>query len=266
MQKKWLLFLITGFLLITVNFILAATAKKTFQESYSLKYGSEISLANSNGVVEIRTWKQETIEIIAEIEVKAQSKHDAEDYLKHVKINIKQDINHIKITSDYPHKGGNSVIFDWFSGNRTPEVEIHYSLTVPQQSDLDIKNVNGAVKVEEIEGQINLKTTNGRIEGANIRGSVGAETANGTIELEVIELFEDESLSLKTINGTIVLYLPSNVRADVDASSVNGTIETDFPLTVSGKFVGRKVHGEINGGGGFIHLKAVNGSIHLLER
>jgi DUF4097 and DUF4098 domain-containing protein YvlB len=44
---------------------------------------------------------------------------------------------------------------------------------------------------------------------------------------------------------------------------VNGGIETDFPLTVKGKWVGRRLDGTIGAGGRRLELETVNGSITL---
>jgi len=44
---------------------------------------------------------------------------------------------------------------------------------------------------------------------------------------------------------------------------VNGDIETDWPLTVSGRFSQRRLHGTIGAGGRGLSLSTVNGEIRL---
>ena len=41
--------------------------------------------------------------------------------------------------------------------------------------------------------------------------------------------------------------------------------ETDFPLTIKGKFGKKSVAGTIGGGGGELNLETVNGGIKLLK-
>jgi DUF4097 and DUF4098 domain-containing protein YvlB len=65
------------------------------------------------------------------------------------------------------------------------------------------------------------------------------------------------------VNGGITIYLPSDFSAEVEAQTVNGDIETDFPLTVSGRFGMRRIRGTIGAGGRRIELETVNGSIRL---
>ena len=44
---------------------------------------------------------------------------------------------------------------------------------------------------------------------------------------------------------------------------MNGDIETDFPLTVTGKFGRRRIEGSIGGGGPVLEMETVNGAIKL---
>jgi len=53
------------------------------------------------------------------------------------------------------------------------------------------------------------------------------------------------------------------LSADVRAETVNGEMDTDFPLTVMGKFGPRHLRGTIGNGGRSLELSTVNGSIHL---
>ena len=49
------------------------------------------------------------------------------------------------------------------------------------------------------------------------------------------------------------------------AATVNGGIESDFPLTVTGRFGPRRVSGTIGGGGRDLRLETVNGGIHIRQ-
>ena len=51
-----------------------------------------------------------------------------------------------------------------------------------------------------------------------------------------------------TVNGGITLELPANLAAEVRAETSNGDIDTDFPLSVSGRFSSRRLVGTIGSG------------------
>lgn len=65
------------------------------------------------------------------------------------------------------------------------------------------------------------------------------------------------------MNGRITLMLPSSLNTEVRASTVNGEMESDFPMTVSGRFGPRRWRGTIGTGGRTLNLSTVNGEIRL---
>jgi DUF4097 and DUF4098 domain-containing protein YvlB len=65
------------------------------------------------------------------------------------------------------------------------------------------------------------------------------------------------------VNGSVHLDMPSDMNADVRFRSVNGRLNSDFPLTVSGTFGGRKLDGRIGNGGRELVVDTVNGSVEL---
>ena len=53
----------------------------------------------------------------------------------------------------------------------------------------------------------------------------------------------------KTVNGSVEVSLPGDTRADLDISTVNGSINTEFPITVTGRWGPKNARGTVNGGG-----------------
>jgi DUF4097 and DUF4098 domain-containing protein YvlB len=72
-----------------------------------------------------------------------------------------------------------------------------------------------------------------------------------------------DELDFSTVNGRITLILPAQLNTDVRASTVNGEMESDFPMTVSGRFGPRRWRGTIGTGGRSLNLSTVNGEIRL---
>ncbi len=105
---------------------------------------------------------------------------------------------------------------------------------------------------------------NGDIEIAT-SGYAEATTVNGSIDAAIGRADWDGMLEFETVNGSITVELPDGIGADVTAQTINGAIETDFPLTVQGRFSHRRLSGSIGGGGDRISLVTVNGSVSLLR-
>jgi DUF4097 and DUF4098 domain-containing protein YvlB len=109
---------------------------------------------------------------------------------------------------------------------------------------------------------VHASTVNGGI-NVSTSGLAKANTVNGSIKASMGRADWTGDLDFETVNGSITVEMPADVGARVKASTVNGGMETDFPLTIQGKFSNRKMEGTIGGGGRDLNLETVNGSIRL---
>src|SRR5712672_803919 len=89
--------------------------------------------------------------------------------------------------------------------------------------------------------EFNGQTVNGEMSAEGLKADVRASTVNGSVKVTTTGLAE-----ASTVNGGITLILPNGkLDTEVRANTVNGDIETDWPLTVSGRFSQRRLHGTI---------------------
>jgi len=145
------------------------------------------------------------------------------------------------------------------------DVSVHFTVHVPRGVDFVGRTVNGDVQVESLSGDVEAHTVNGDVE-VSTSGFAQASTVNGSVRAQIGRADWDGSLEFETVNGNITVELPAGVGADVTAATVNGGIETDFPLTVSGRFSSKRITGMIGDGGRRLWLETVNGSIRILRR
>ncbi len=243
----------------------ASTVVKEVRKSFPLKPGGELSLENVNGGIRMEGWDENRVEVQATIRVRHSSRRRAEKYLQEVEIFFDHGDDFLHIDVDYPGKSGGGDFWSWLFGHRPPSVSITFELKVPRQLDVDVRTVNGKVDIARLEGDIQVRTTNGAIRVENVAGKVSCRTVNGGISVSLEKVGRFDEMSLKTVNGSIRLAVPRDIRADLEASTVNGHISSDLPIELRGRISRRSLHGKINGGGGFIILKTVNGSISLRE-
>ena len=145
------------------------------------------------------------------------------------------------------------------------DVSVHFTVHVPRGVDFVGRTVNGEIEVESLSGNVEAYTVNGDVE-VSTSGLAQASTVNGSIRARIGTADWEGSLEFETVNGSITVELPAGVGADVTAATVNGGIETDFPLTVQGRFSSKRLSGTIGGGGPRLWLETVNGSIRILKR
>src|SRR5262245_58602782 len=148
---------------------------------------------------------------------------------------------------------------------RDNDVNVSFSVRVPQGVKLVADTVNGGVNVRGLDADARAHTVNGSIK-LRTDGRAEAQTVNGSIEASMGRADWDGNNEFKTVNGAIHVELPSDLSTEVRAQTVNGDIETDFQLTVSGRFSRRSLQGRIGGGGRELVLETVNGGIRLSRR
>ena len=234
-------------LLLSASIVVAATEERIIQQTFPLNEQGTIELSNVNGDVTIRGWDKN------EVDMKA-TKRAPSDYLDLIEIKIDSTPARLSIETKYPR------------GRKESNVSVTYELMVPKHAALSaIENVNGEIEISGVEGQIKINTVNGSAEIEGSKSAVDAETVNGRITAKWSDFPKQGDVMLRTVNGGLKLHLPDNVNADVKASSMNGNIRTDFPITVQGQFVSRKLSGRIGAGGTSIDLETVNGSIDIIK-
>jgi hypothetical protein len=67
------------------------------------------------------------------------------------------------------------------------------------------------------------------------------------------------------VNGSVVLGLPSDARADLKVLNMNGDFYSELPVTSTSRSpAARAFHARIGTGGGEISVRTVNGGIRLV--
>ena len=238
----------------------AETLREEFSERYSIASGGSFSVQNVSGNLEIVSWNEDEVLVEASKVVKTVGRDRAEEAMAALKIEVDESRNEIVVRTTLPRNS--SGLMDWIFV-RNVGAKVSYRIKVPGGIAVSALTVNGNVRIEAIDGQINAKTTNGQIRISEAGSGVSASTTNGSIRAEFRDLASFENTSFRATNGGITVYLPADLPCSVRASTVNGAVSTDFPITIEGSS-GRskkRLEGDINGGGGELSLRTVNGSI-----
>lgn len=238
---------VTAALVLLASLPAVAEVTQDFHRTIPLSAEGRVSLSNINGDVEITGWSRNDVQIDATKSARDQQRLDE------IRIGINNSSDSVSIETKYPE--GRT--------NNNPG-SVHYVLHVPQKARLgEIRLVNGSLNLENVAGEVEADLVNGKLRASGLAGEANLETVNGTIEANYASLNNVRRIKLGSVNGTINLLLPQSPNADVTASVTNGSIHTDFPLQVSGHWVGKSMSGRLGSGGVQIELHNVNGSIHL---
>ena len=150
----------------------------------------------------------------------------------------------------------------WSSSTENNDVTVDFEVQVPAGIEFNGQTVNGQMSAEGLKGDVRASSVNGSVR-VSTTGLAEASTVNGSVYAEMGRADWTNDLEFSTVNGGITLILPGKLDTEIRANTVNGDIETDWPLTVTGRFSNRRIRGTIGAGGRGLSLSTVNGEIRL---
>jgi Putative adhesin len=157
-------------------------------------------------------------------------------------------------------------------------------VTVPVDTSLNLKTTNGEIRVDGVHGEIDVDDLNGSIALNNVSGTVVAHSLNGSVTAVMDRVDPAKPISFSTLNGTIDVTLPADLKANVKLKADRGDIYSDFDIkldtnrqptitqknnTPDGRFrvqLDRTVTGTINGGGVEASFNTFNGRILIRQK
>jgi DUF4097 and DUF4098 domain-containing protein YvlB len=133
-------------------------------------------------------------------------------------------------------------------------------------AEVRANTVNGGVRVRDAAGPVKATTVNGGVDVTTTTGPVTAETVNGNVDARMESLQGEDDMTFKTVNGSVSIYVPARFDGTFRFDTVHGGIDSDFPMTLSGRWGPRHASGTIGNGGRDIRASSVNGSISLRKQ
>lgn len=228
-----------------------------FHQSYPLTLTGRVNISNINGDVHINAWDRN------EVKIDAIKRAYNRERLSEATIDITNTADSVTIKTKYPERNPTFDGRTWSRENNPASIE--YTLTVPRAARIEgVSLVNGSLDIDGVQGDVRASLVNGKVKANDLSGELNLNTVNGAIEVNAAGLYASRGVNLSSVNGAIILSVPSGASAQVKASVVNGQISNDFGLTVEeGQYVGRSLTGQIGSGGPRIRLNNVNGSITI---
>lgn len=220
---------------------------------YPLNLDGSVKASNINGSIKVNTWDSPQVRLVA-----VKSASDPE-MLNIAEVIVESMGSEFSVKVDYKNKGERN--YEEF--RKADDLKVEFELTVPRTANLaGITTVNGDVSIEGADGTARASTVNGTVRARNLSGDAKLTTVNGTVEADFDQLLQGSDVNLTTVNGQVILTLPSDANATIRASSLSGAIKNEFGLPVrKGEFVGRDMHGILGSGDVQIKLSSVSGGL-----
>jgi len=175
-----------------------------------------VAVRNDNGRVTVRAWQKNQVQVVAD--------HASEK----VEVDVDQRGNRIDIVT---HVLNQSV---------TPEeLKADFEISVPEETELQIKNDAGTVAVFRVSGDMTFETVLSNVRLEEVAGYLVVKTVSGSLECVRCA----GRLELSSISGNLRLFQP--VSSNVRAQTYSGSIFFDGDFLPGGTYVLKNHRGPI---------------------
>jgi DUF4097 and DUF4098 domain-containing protein YvlB len=165
-------------------------------------------------------------------------------------------------------------------GTDMPNRTMSLSIKIPNGlSTLKVECINnGNITISNVSGDIEATNINGNVILTDVAGSVVASSVNGTVKATFKSVDSKAPMAFSTLNGSVDVTFPANLRANVKLKSDRGGVYTDFDINADKQIksttksakdgmyrisIDETIYGKVNGGGPEVMMKTMNGSIYM---
>lgn len=236
----------------------------TFRWSGAVQAGHFIRIHNMNGDVRVeRGAPGSKVEVVGERTV-----HGGDGSIVRFDVRMRNDGDVVVCAlwgpemscTDDGQRGRYNSNSGWRNKDR---VSVALRVRVPDGVKTYARSTNGGVSVEGVTAEVNAATTNGDVRVRTASGIVNAVTTNGSITASLGAADSDAPLRFTTTNGTVTVYAPPTLSADLDMSTTNGSVVVEMPVTVQGSLGRKAIRGTLGQGGRAVVVRSTNGDVSL---
>ena len=227
-------------------------AEDAWSRTYTVSAGGRFELEAAFGRIDVLPSTGSAIEVEAARSVRARSDEAAKNLL--TSIEMKEEVlpERVRLQAWIPEGRG-----------QFRNLNIEYQIRIPPGLNVFIKSEFGNVNLKGVAGRFDVSVTNGRITGEAVSGALQAQTVNGQVIMEMADVTDD--IRITTVNGAVMLGLPPQANATIEASAINGGVIVFDSLPVNAQTKERqRLSGRLGTGSGpRIELQATNGNVRL---
>lgn len=231
----------------------AGKASDQWTRTYQVGSSGRLELINVNGRITAEASEGTAVEVVADRTAKATTDEAAKDLLGRIEMREEVGPDRVRVEVRAPRMSGPS-------GH-----EFTWTVKVPRGVSVDLRTVNGGIRVSHLDADVRVRSTNGGIKGTALRAaSVDAAVTNGGVDIEMAKPVTAGTFELEAVNGGVSIHLPADSQADIAGRCVNGGISTsDLQLELVGEQSRRRLDAKLNGGGARVSLETVNGGVRI---
>jgi DUF4097 and DUF4098 domain-containing protein YvlB len=259
------------------------------EKRFTVSGTPQVRLTTFDGSIDVRSWDRP--EVLVEIEKRGPTKESTED----LEIVTEQKGTVVELEVKRPRREALATVGFY----RSPSARLIVSL--PRRTDLRARTSDGSIRLEGVQGRIELRTGDGSIRVTDVSGELTFETGDGSVTVEDAEgrLAVDtgdggvsvsgklaavrlrtrdgaiiyraqpgtamaDDWDISTGDGSVSLYLPVDLSAEVDAQTGDGAIRNELRIAGGNDGNRRTLRGRLGASGGrLIRVRTGDGTIRL---
>jgi hypothetical protein len=150
--KTLLLLVVFGIAIATNIHAQKDKVEKKYHKEYSVTANSQLYLENKYGDIDVRNWDKNQVIIDIVITVKHRDRERAEKLLSYLDVEFSQEGKEIRAVTHFDSKFSKSnwSLFD----NESKEFSIDYTVNMPTDMDLELRNKYGDAFINELSGHV----------------------------------------------------------------------------------------------------------------
>jgi DUF4097 and DUF4098 domain-containing protein YvlB len=179
----------------------ALPAAAHMEKHFAVEGRPVVILRNASGHVEIKSWKKPEVVVVGD-----EASHN-------VLIDTEQAGSRIEVDTQ---------ILDQYAS--PADLQANYTLTVPEETELQIRSDSGAIIVESVHGDLRFDTVDADVNLQDAGGTLVVNTMEGTIVCSRC----DGSFNASTVSGNVKLFAPIMDHVTVHTTAGNIFFDGDF--------------------------------------
>lgn len=275
---------ITTILTLFLQVALAQEKRETINKEFDFPAGPSkvFVLGNVNGFIKVEGYEGSKIIMEAKEVLKAHTQADLENLASRmsVKNEVYGDTLEVYIDGNCNCDCRHGRRYNWNSCDWDDDFNYDFTVKVPKNMNIVLSTVNhGDIDVKNVLGNFKVNNINGAIYLDGVAGYGKVKTINGDVKITYISAPTNTS-DYYTLNGDLRVYLPAALSADMSFKSFNGEFYTDFGITerlpAVAKLTNGRSHGttykieertvvRVGNGGVKLNFETFNGDIFILK-
>src|SRR5215510_8642603 len=223
----------------------SSTKQNEFNWRGKITVGGLVEIIGIKGDIQVEASAGNEVEVVA-------LKQGDQNEIPQVAVRVDESAGRLRICAAYPTLEGKSASecvesFEWKSiGWNGTERELHIGYEDGKKQAIRLAEVRVLFKLRVPAGVSCIART--------MRGGITARFGSADIP---------DSIDLLTLAENVSLEAAKKINAHVSLTTGGGDIATDFPITLSGRFPGRGLEGNIGQGSAKISMSTWGGDVEL---